>query len=597
MNNSSRKITLIEKLRYLLSHKQKRQLLVLSVLLLVGMLFEMASLGILIPALGLMLKSNIGEEFPILRPLLKTLGNPTQVQLVLWGMSILVFVYLIKAIFLIFLSWRQSKFSFDLSADMSKELFFGYLRQPYTFHLQRNSAELLRNIQSEINQFTNVSMAVISLTLEFSVVMGVAFILIIAEPLGAIVVTSILALAAFVFHRITKNKLIEWGERRQIHVGLSNQHLLQGLGGVKDIKLMGREDYFLDEFSTHMDELAKVQVRMTTLSLIPRLYLELLAVAGLAGLIVTMVIQNKPLDLLLPILGVFVAAAFRMIPSVNRIMGAVQSIRYTEPVVNVLYDEFKLNNDSRVLVGSQPIVKLYFNNRLQIKELDFHYLNANKKALDRVSFEIKKGESIGFIGPSGSGKSTLVDAILGLLAPDKGEILVDGYDIQKNLRGWQDQIGYVPQSIYLTDDTLRRNVAFGIPDDQIDNTAVERAINAAQLVEFVESLSDGLETFVGERGVRLSGGQRQRIGIARALYHDPAVLVLDEATSALDSATERSVMEAVSALQGDKTILIVAHRLSTLENCDKIYKINNGKILDQPSLGLLLPDLKDEKNC
>ena len=596
MNNSPRKSTLIEKLSYLLSHKQKRQLLVLSVLLLVGMLFEMASLGILIPALGLMLKSNIGKEFPILQPLLKALGNPTQVQLVLWGMSILVLVYILKAVFLIFLNWRQSKFAAELSADISQKLFLGYLRQPYTFHLQRNSAELLRNIQSEINQFTAVSQAAISLTLEVSLIVAVAFMLIIVEPLGAFVVTAFLAIAAIGFHRLTKERLLNWGERRQFHVGLSNQHLMQGLGGVKDVKLLGREDYFLEEYTRHNNEFAKIQTKYTTLALVPRLYLEVLAVVGLAGLIVMMVVQNKPLDLLLPTLGVFVAAAFRMIPSVNRIMAAIQSIRFAEPVVSVLYDEFRLIKDTEKATSSQFAAGVTFNNTIQIKDLSFNYFNVTAKVLDGVSITINKGEAVGFIGPSGSGKSTLVDIILGLLTPGSGTILVDGQSIQANLRSWQDLIGYVPQSIYLTDDTLRRNVAFGIPDNQIDDIAVDRAIMASQMDEFVNSLPEGLETYVGERGVRLSGGQRQRIGIARALYHEPAVLVLDEATSSLDSVTELGVMEAVSALQGEKTLLIIAHRLSTLKNCNKIYEINNGKIVsDDSSIELLIPDISAKK--
>lgn len=596
MNVGVRKDTIMQKLGYLLSAAQKQQLFILSILLFIGMLFEMASLGILIPALGLMLNSNIGKEYPVLQPYLEALGNPTQVQLVLWGMSILVMVYLCKAVFLVFLSWRQSKFSTELSADLSKQLFFGYLRQPYTFHLQRNSAELLRNIQSEINQFTGVSQATISLTLELSVVIGVACMLIFVEPLGALVVTSFLTIAAFGFHRLTKGKLIGWGERRQFHVGRTNQHLLQGLGGVKDVKLLGREKYFLEEYSTHVNEFSKIQVKVTTLTLIPRLYLELLAVMGLAGLIVLMVVQRKPLDLLLPTLGVFVGAAFRMIPSVNRIMTAMQSIRYADPVVNVLYNEFRLNRAVEESILSQSAEKLVFNDSIVVRDLSFNYLNTNSKALDGISIHIKKGEAVGFIGPSGSGKSTLVDVILGLLTPDEGVILVDGQDVQKHLRGWQDQIGYVPQSIYLTDDSLRRNVAFGIPGNQIDNDAVDRAIKASQLDKFVDSLPDGLETYVGERGIRLSGGQRQRIGIARALYHDPAVLVLDEATSALDSVTEQGVMEAVSALQGEKTLFIVAHRLSTLVNCNKIYEITHGKILDVSSIMNYQPDTGDEKN-
>jgi len=494
-------------------------------------------------------------------------------------MSFLVLVYLIKAVFLVFLSWKQSRISAELSADLSRSLFLGYLEQPYTFHLQRNSAELLRNIQGEISQFSSVSQSFISLSIELSVVLGVSTLLIWVEPIGALVVTSFLAISAIGFHQLTKNKLLRWGKQRQFHSGLLNQHLLQGLGGVKDVKLMGRENYFIEEYSSHNAANAKVQIKVTTLGLIPRVYLELLAVMGLAGLISLMMLQKKPLELLIPTIGVFVAAAFRLIPSANRIMYFVQQIRYSQPVIEVLYNEFHLiRNTKKTNIDSS---KLYFNSIIKVENLNFNYINTKVNALNNVSICINKGESVGFIGPSGSGKSTLADIILGLLTPNKGKISVDGQDIQKNLRSWQDIIGYVPQSIYLTDDTLKRNVAFGISNDKIDDLAVARAIKAAQLYDFVQSLPNKLETYVGERGIRLSGGQRQRIGIARALYHDPEILVLDEATSALDTATEHQVMNAITALQGSKTIIIVAHRLSTVERCERIYRLKQGEIVQE----------------
>lgn len=566
------------KLRYLLSPNQKRQLITLACFLFVGMLFEMLGLGILIPALGLLLRADIVNQYPAIKPFFNFIGNPSQAQLVISGMLILVFVYLSKAFFLAYLSWRQSKFISELWAHFSKKMFLGYLKLPYSFHLQKNSAELLRNIQTEVLQFTTVCLAAITLGLEFSVLIGVAFMLIIIEPIGAVTVTLFLAISAIGFHRLTKNKLLFWGEMRQYHAGLINQHLLQGLSGVKDVKLMGREKEFLKEFSKHNDEYAKIRVKVDTLGLIPRYYLELLAVVGLAVLIILMIFQNKPLDQLLPTLGAFVAAAFRMIPSVNRMMTSVQQIKHAQPVINVLYDEFKMIDDNKF--SEKQNESIQFLNKIFIKDISFTYKGAESKALQNIFIEINKGESIGFIGKSGSGKSTLVDIILGLLPPDNGQVLIDGTNIQQGIRSWQSQIGYVPQTIYLTDDTLRNNIAFGIPADKINEEAVVNAIKAAQLEEFVADLPLGLKTVVGERGVRLSGGQRQRIGIARALYNNPAILVLDEATSALDSATEKYVMEAVEALQGNKTLLIIAHRLTTLVNCDRIYKLDQGKVIN-----------------
>jgi ABC-type multidrug transport system fused ATPase/permease subunit len=291
-----------------------------------------------------------------------------------------------------------------------------------------------------------------------------------------------------------------------------------------------------------------------------------------------MLAQNRALEAVLPTLGLFAAAAFRLMPSVNRVLGAVQSLRYGMPVIDTLCAEFKLAVPE-IAVTQRSVTP--FRATLELNQITYAYPAVAEPALKDISLAIQRGESVGFIGASGAGKSTLVDILLGLLAPDTGEVRVDGNDIQKNLRNWQDQIGYVPQSIFLTDDTLRRNVAFGLPNEQINDAAVHRAIRAAQLEEFVDSLPDGLETFVGERGIRLSGGQRQRIGIARAIYHDPAVLVLDEATSSLDTETERGVMQAITALQGSKTILIIAHRLSTVEHCNRLYRLQDGRVVEE----------------
>lgn len=545
----------------------------------IGMLLEMVGLGVLIPAIGVMLSDNIALEYPILRPLINSLGNPTQTELIIVGMSVLVFIYVVKALFLVYLNWRQSKFSAQLSAQLSEELFYGYLQKPYTFHLQNNSAQLIRNILSEVNFFSSITQSVIALTIEISIILSLTVVLFAIEPVGAIVVTLFFVVSAYLFQLLTKAKIVKWGELRQLHDGKVNLHLLQGLGGVKDVKLMGREDYFLGKFNESNLWKAKLSTRQFTLQQVPRLYLELLAVIGLVGLIVVMVLQQKPITSLIATLGIFVAAAFRMIPSINRIMVSFQSIRFAQPVVETLYNEFKTIHEDVELSKLITPNERQFSDNIHSDSLVFNYPGSKVNALNGVTFTIKMGESVGLIGPSGSGKSTFVDLLLGLLKPSKGNIFVDGTDIQGDIRRWQDQIGYVPQSIYLMDDTLRRNIAFGIPDKLINEDAVLKAIKSAQLDEYVHNLPDGLETYVGERGIRLSGGQRQRIGIARALYHDPAILVLDEATSSLDTDTENKVKEAVDALKGNKTLIIVAHRLSTVQNCDRIFKFEKGRII------------------
>lgn len=574
-------MSIIKKIKKLLTKPQKKELIILTILIIIGMLLEMLSLGVMIPALSLMLEPDFANKHSFLTPFLDFLGNPKQNVLVLIGMSILVVIYFIKATFILYLSWKQSKFSANLSAELSQKLFFGYLRMPYKFHLQRNSAQLIRNIQGEVAVFSSLSQSVIFLSTEFSIILGVSFLLIFIEPVGAIAITSFLAIFAFIFHGITKKKLLFWGESRQFYAGLMGQYLMQGLGGVKIVKLLGCEYFFLEKYSDNNKKTAKLYTKYATLSQAPRLYLELLAVIGLTGLISVMIYQSKPLATLVTTIGVFVAAAFRLIPSVNRIMTSFQNITYSRPAVDILFKEFDLINNCETSNASLISNQFEFNNTIEINNVNFSYPMSTKETLANINMIIPKGAVVGFIGQTGSGKSTLVDLILGLLEPSNGLILVDGIEISKNMRSWQSLLGYVPQSIYLTDDTIKKNIAFGIPDKDINDSALQNAIELSQLQEFVNSLDEGIETLVGERGVRLSGGQRQRIGIARALYYNPDVIVLDEATSSLDMITEQEVMKSLKRLHGIKTLIIVAHRLSTIEDCHIIYSLKHGRVVSK----------------
>jgi len=583
MTASAHKVSTLKKIWGLLTQPERRGALVLFAFMFIGMLLETLGIGLVIPALALLTQPDIANHYPAIRPAMNALGNPDQQSLVIGGMLILVGVYFVKTLFLGFLAWRQTRFAYQVQVQISQRLFTSYLRQPYTFHLQRNSAQLIRNIAGETSLFTfNALMPGMFLLAEVLVLFGLCSLLLAVEPVGAVIVVGVLGSAAFGFHRLTRQRITRWGVARQHHDGLRTQHLQQGLGGVKDVKLLGRETDFIEQYRKHNVLSAHVGQMQTTLQQLPRLWLELLAVSGLAILVISMLAQGRALEVVLPTLGLFAAAAFRLMPSVNRILGALQSLRFGLPVIDILRAELNLVTPEAT-VNNSPVIP--FNTALELKKVSYTYASADKPSLKDVSMLIRQGESVGFVGASGAGKSTLVDILLGLLTPSAGEVSVDGKNIQANLRGWQDQIGYVPQAIFLTDDTLRRNVAFGLADEVIDDMAVLRAIKAAQLEEFIASLPEGIETMVGERGIRLSGGQRQRIGIARALYHDPAVLVLDEATSALDTATEHEVMKAVAALHGNKTLLIVAHRLSTVEQCDRLYHFEHGEIrsMGEPS--------------
>jgi ABC-type multidrug transport system fused ATPase/permease subunit len=583
--------TTYSKIYNILTLSERRGAFVLFALMIVGMILETLSIGLVIPVITLMMQDDFVSKYPVAVSILDFMGNPSQIELIAAAMLGLVGIYLFKNLFLAFLTWKQTHFVvFEVQTNLSKRLFTIYLQQPYTFHLQRNSAGLIRNVIGEVGIFTGVLTSALILVTELLVLTGIAALLFLVEPIGALILMVVLGGVAWSFHRLTRGRITRWGIERQHHDGLRMQHLHQGLGGAKDVKLFGRESEFLMRFHTHNIKSARVRKLQATLQSFPRLIFELLAVTGLAILVLAMLMQGRDLTSIIPTLGLFAAAAFRLMPSVNRVLAAVQALRYSLPVVNRLYEEINLTAPEPI--SQQTSNSEFFNNELILTNITYHYPATTLPALDGISIKIRKSESIGFIGSSGSGKSTLIDVILGLLTPSSGYVKVDGNDIQLALRQWQDQIGYVSQTIYLTDDTFRRNIAFGLADEEIDDGAVKLAIQAAQLEDFVSSLPAGMETVVGERGVRISGGQRQRIGIARALYHDPDVLVLDEATSALDTATEIGVMQAVMALHGKKTIIIVAHRLSTVEYCDRLYRLDQGRIVEEGAPAEIISSIK-----
>ncbi len=571
--------SVLAKIWQILSPDERRHSIVIFLLMLVGMVLETLGIGLVIPALALMTQANIGEAFPPLAAWLDRFGNPSNQQVVMAGMFVLVAAYAVKTAFLAFLTWRQMKFIFSVQLHLSERLFAGYLSRPYCFHLQRNSSELVRNITHEATLFSqNGFLSAMLLLTEFLVIFGISALLLCIEPVGALVVVSSLGAVAWCANAFLRKHTIKWGERRQLHEESRLRYLMEGLSGVKEVKMFGCEDDFVGRFQSHSEEWARVGRRQATLLLLPRLILELFAVTAIAGLVLTMLLQGRSPESLLPTLGVFAAAAFRIMPSFSRIMTALQSLQYVLPVVDTLHSELH-SLEEPVLDGRESA--LVFEKSIAMDRVGFQYATAASSSLDSISLSIAKGSTVGFIGGSGAGKSTLVDILIGLLEPSSGTVKVDSQNILFVTAEWQKKIGYVPQTIFLKDDSLRLNIAFGIPEEKISGEALDHAIKSARLDDFVKELPDGLETKVGERGVRLSGGQRQRIGIARALYHNPEVLVLDEATSALDVKTESEVMEAVNALHGQKTIIIVAHRMSTVERCDRLFRLEAGRLVSE----------------
>ena len=568
----------LHKMWALLTQLQRRSAAILMGLVTIGMLVETLGVGLVMPAFALMTRRDAVVQYPALQTALDWFGDPGPRGLVVGGVLMLVGVFLAKAVFLAGLARYQAHFVFGVQAELSARLFGLYLHQPYSFHMQRNSAQLIHSVNNDTGAFAmNGVQAAITLLSESLVLLGLGALLLFVEPIGTSTMMGVLAVAAWVFKWITGGLAARAGVARRYHNGMLLQHLQEGLGAVKDAKLLGREAEFLRRFHRHDNASAHSGATLTILQQLPRLWLELLAVIGFAVLVVSMVVQARTLDTIVATVALFAAAVFRLIPSVNRILGALHSLTYGVLSIDALHAEFSLSTpDSARATGRIGRLR----ESLELRGIGFTYAGAAQPALAGLSLTIRRGESVGLVGASGAGKSTLVDIVLGLLSPEAGQTMADGVDIHQDVRGWQDQIGYVPQSVFLSDDSLARNVAFGVPDEDIDWVCVKQVIRAAQLEAWVHGLPDGLETRVGERGVRLSGGQRQRIGIARALYHDPAVLVLDEATSSLDSATEREVLQAIRALHGDKTILIVAHRPSTVEQCDRVYTLANGRVVE-----------------
>jgi len=577
---------IIKKLWHILPTDRRLNLVILMVLLLIGMFFEILGVGLVIPMFGILLDSDFTNKYDELEPLLRILNNPSHEQLIVICILIMVGVYFIKALVLAYIAWYQAHFVYNLRANISFRLYAGYLNQPYVFHLQRNSAQLIRNTTINSASTASTIQAGILIVNEFLVLIGISILLVVVEPIGALVTMFLFGSSSLLLNRITRNYILRWGKAYHWHEGQRIQQIQQGLGGIKEVKLFGREKNYQAQYRIHNSGSAHTSQRQATIAALPRLSLEVLAISSLAILVIILIKQGKSMEVLLPTLGLFAAAAFRLMPSMNRIVGAIQNIRFSLPAIDTTYNEYCLLD--KVKHHHEQGMLLSYKHILEIQDLTFTYPAGNKPALYKVNLSIPRGTSVGFVGDSGAGKTTLIDSILGLLVPDSGQIKVDGIDIQTNIRGWQDQIGYVPQFIFLTDDTLRNNVAFGISDTEVDNDAVLRAIQAANLEQFVNDLPQGLETHVGERGVRLSGGQRQRIGIARALYHNPAVLVLDEATSSLDDDTEYRVMEAVQSFHGDKTIIIIAHRLSTVKHCDLIFRLEQGKIVESGYAAVVL---------
>ncbi len=561
----------------------------LLLLMLLGAAFEALGIAAILPFIALIDNAEAADDYRPLRWLSRLSGLGPGREFLIWCGTLLILLYLIKGCYLGLLYALQHRFLIGRQVALSRRLLAAYVTSPYTFHLQRNSAELQTHLNSDVVLvFTEVLVPLCRLVIEALVALAIVLVLIIVRPALALQVIGILGGLSAAFYLAMHRRAAAYGELQHQRFVAMTQWVNQALGGVKEARLLGREMYFVESYARASAEYARATRFFRTASELPRLGIESITVVGMLALVVLLLARGRDVASLIPMLGVFALAAVRLMPSLNRMVGGVAALRFFGASIDAVYRDLRALREQAGEGPAPPGTQggagrpagdaLPFTSAIELQGVCYRYPGAHGPALREVSLTIPRGRAVAFVGSSGAGKSTLVDVILGLLTPVAGRVLVDGVDIQPHLPAWQRQIGYIPQAVYLLDDTLRRNVAFGLPDELIDDARVWDSLAAAQLADLARGLPAGLDTRLGERGVRLSGGQRQRIGIARALYHDPAVLVLDEATSAVDYETERDILRAIAGLSGDKTIITVAHRLSAVRHCDTIFLLRAGRV-------------------
>lgn len=569
---------MIKKLGYIFSKTDKIKIGLLLVIVIVGSFLELLAVSIFSPFIDLIMDMDSLEKSDIMSYLYHLFGF-TQIRnfLVFLAATIIV-VYIVKNVYVIIQKNTIYRFSYRIQRTMSTRLLKSYMREPYTFHLNKNISVLQRSMQEDTDQFTKGIIHSMEMIAEVFVCIAIGVYLFITSKSITIIIAGLLLLCLAVFSYISKKYSSAWGREGQQYKAKIYQWMNQSLGGIKEIKVLNREDSFIRQYDNYFAGYVRVLRLNRLIGVIPKHIIEMVCMTGLLlAVIFKMFFGQKDLEEFVPQLAVFAVAAFRLLPSVGKINEHLSAVLYALPSLDLIYNDLQ-EVDKLEITKTERDNEWKFQDKIEIKNVTYAYPDGDVNVIEHANFTIERGTTVAFVGASGAGKSTMVDILLGLLAPQYGKIYADGMNIYKNLPTWQKEIGYIPQTIYLSDDTIRNNVAFGMDEKEIDEQAVVHALQQAQLYDFVESLPEGLDTYVGDRGVRLSGGQRQRIGIARALYHNPEVLVLDEATSALDSDTETAVMEAIERLQGHKTILIIAHRLTTIKNANVIYEVGNGKV-------------------
>jgi ABC-type multidrug transport system fused ATPase/permease subunit len=574
---------IIEKLRYILSHKDQTYFCMLTVAAVIGSVLELIGVTVFMPFINMIMNPQASiKGNKILYFIYYNYGFKTYKSFLIFIAVIIICVYVVKNIYLIWQKKVTYTYSFSIQQKLATKLLDAYMSEPYTFHRNKNIADMQRSLEMDVSNFAQFIMHLLQMIAELMVCILLGLYLLKISKTICCVVAGLLIICVYIFTMTTKKTSKGLGRDCQQYRSKIYQWINQSLGGIKEVKILEREDYFVDSFTDYYKKYADGLAKCQLIGAMPKNIIEAVCMSGiLLATIVKLKWGQADMIYFIPQLTVFAVAAFRLMPSAGRINEYMVYIINTMPSVDLVYHDLKEVEKFEKARAEEVRSDWKFSDRIRVEKMSYHYPDSNENVIDNVSFEIPKGKTVAFIGASGAGKTTIADIILGLLSPSSGHVYADGLDIHNNATTWHKEIGYIPQNIYLSDSTIRENIAFGIKSDEVDEKSIRMAVKQAQLEEFIKGLPDGLDSFVGDRGVRISGGQRQRIGIARALYNNPEVLVLDEATSALDNETEKAVMESIDGLKGVKTLIIIAHRLTTIRNADIVFEVEKGQVIQK----------------
>ncbi len=568
----------IKKLNYLLENRTKKRMLFVLLIIIIGSALELLGISILLPIINLAVDTDHATDNFAYQTVEKVFGTDGFEGTFIYLMIITMVVYVVKNVYLAWMNAYNEQFANDVKRQLAARLMKAYLKEPYVFFLNKNSSEIIRSVNndtSNVFQVVNNLIMVLSLGLtSMTLVVYLAY----TNLLLALTVSALLIVCVGSIFIGGKNITRRWGQEVQRSNAQLIKYVQQAFEGIKEIKILNTEKYYEKQYDKEYAHQSSLQLKSKLINVLPKYMIETVCVCGILAYLMLCVVRKGDYKTLVAQLAIFAVAAFKLLPYVNSIYAYVNTVIFNRASIDLVYRDIKATENTSTDTDEADYSPLSFERCIEVNNVSFHYEKSDRNIVENVRLKIEKGQSVAFIGPSGQGKTTMADIILGLLEPQSGEVTVDGVSIRESVRGWHDHIGYIPQFIYLSDESIRNNVAFGIEKEKIDDERVWKAIEEAQLSDFVKKLDNGLDTIVGERGTKLSGGQRQRIGIARALYRNPDFLVFDEATSALDNETEREVMASINALHGTKTMLIIAHRLSTIEKCDVVYKIEDKQV-------------------